>query len=107
MLTHHLEIEFPADIGTNGGIASADFTISNPFGATIKLESLIANATHRGLYLGIINIASLSPTIVAPGHANTTSYYVPLNFDIEPIHIIQLLSMLGWYHCFVESFFRC
>ena len=89
------DIEFPTNIATNGGIAQADFGLANPFGATITLESVIANATHNGFYLGIIDIPSLSNPIVADGHKNITSPFEPLEFDIDPVHIIQLLAMLG------------
>ncbi|KAF8314052.1 hypothetical protein DL93DRAFT_2167525 [Clavulina sp. PMI_390] len=88
-------IEFPANIATNGGIAQANFVLDNPFGVTITLESLIANATHNGLYLGVINQAHLSPEFVATGYKNTTSPYYPLDFDIDPVHIIQVLAQLA------------
>lgn len=88
-------IEFPTTIATNGGIAEATFGLANPFGVTIRLESVIANATHKGFYLGVIDVPQLSSPIVDPGHTNITSPQLPFQFDIDPIHIIQLLSMLG------------
>lgn len=99
------DIEFPPTIATNGGIAEASFILANPFGATITLHSIIANATHKGFFLGIIDLPQLPQGLVAPGHTSVTSPLLPLEFDIDPIHIIQLVAMLGmslWHlssHC--------
>jgi hypothetical protein len=89
------DIRFPPNIATNGGVAQDNFELSNPFGATIKLESIIANATHHGLYLGVIDLPQLPAPFVAPGHANVTSPNLPLQFDIDPLHIIQVVTALG------------
>lgn len=67
--------------------------LDNPFGASITLYTIFANATHRGIPLGIIDVSAGNSPIHAPGHSNTTSPLLPLKFNTNPLYIIGLLKL--------------
>ncbi|KZT27986.1 hypothetical protein NEOLEDRAFT_1129882 [Neolentinus lepideus HHB14362 ss-1] len=85
-------LEFPTDI-TQTGIASASFTLANPFTASLNLLEVAASVIYRDLTLGLIDHVdeSLSP-IRADGHSNVTSPSLPFKFNLDPIVIIELLT---------------
>ena len=86
-------LTFPIDI-VKTGIASTSFSLSNPFTASINLLQVGAIATFHGLRLGTIDHVDVSSSpIHAGGHSNITSPSLPLKFNLDPITIIQLLSI--------------
>ncbi|KAF9047294.1 hypothetical protein BJ165DRAFT_1464966 [Panaeolus papilionaceus] len=82
---------FPPNI-VSTGVAQTSFILSNPFTASINLLRLGATASFHGVTLGTIpsTDASAHP-IRAEGHSDVTSPGLPLNFNLEPTAIIQLL----------------
>jgi len=85
-------LTFPIDI-VQTGIASASFSLANPFTASLNLLKVGATATYHGLTLGIIDNVDISNPIHADGHSTITSSTLPLKFNLEPLNIIQLLSI--------------
>ncbi|KAI6135778.1 hypothetical protein EV401DRAFT_1898270 [Pisolithus croceorrhizus] len=86
-------LEFPLDIAETG-VASAAFTLSNPFTASISLLQVTANATFQNLTVGSINHINLSSSpITASGHTNVTSPSLPFEFNLDPLTIIELISV--------------
>jgi hypothetical protein len=86
-------LTFPIDI-VKTGIASASFSLSNPFTASINLLQVGAIATFHGLRLGVIDHVDISSSpIHAGGHCNITSPSMPLKFNLDPLIIIQLLEI--------------
>ncbi|KAI0305626.1 hypothetical protein B0F90DRAFT_1815219 [Multifurca ochricompacta] len=84
-------LEMPANI-TRTGIASASFTLDNPFTASINLLELASTVTYQQLTLGKINHVDLSSSPVhANGHSIITSPQLPFEFNMDPLTIIQLL----------------
>ncbi|KAF8891683.1 hypothetical protein BD779DRAFT_1661547 [Infundibulicybe gibba] len=84
---------FPVDI-VQKGIASATFTLANPFTASINLLQVGATATFHNLTLGTIdNVDVSSNPIHADGHSSVTSQPLPLHFNLDPLVIIQLLTV--------------
>ncbi|KAF9222628.1 hypothetical protein BS17DRAFT_802839 [Gyrodon lividus] len=91
-------LEFPTDI-VQTGIASTSFTLSNPFTASINLLEMSATATFQNLTVGTINhVDRSSDPIHADGHSNITSPTLPLNFNMDPLTIIQLISISAQEH---------
>jgi len=83
---------FPLDI-VKTGIASSSFTLVNPFTASINLLKVGATATFQGIVLGKINNVDVSSTpIHAGGHSAVTSPMLPMEFNLQPLSIIQLLT---------------
>ncbi|KAG5653629.1 hypothetical protein H0H81_011855 [Sphagnurus paluster] len=84
---------FPLDI-VKTGVASTSFTLANPFTASINLLKIAATASYHGVVLGKINAidASAHP-IHADGHGSVTSPLLPLQFNTQPLAIIQLLTV--------------
>ncbi|KAF8160985.1 hypothetical protein B0H34DRAFT_699004 [Crassisporium funariophilum] len=86
-------LSFPINI-VKTGVASTSFTLSNPFTASINLLKLAATATFHDLTLGKIpTIDASAHPIRAEGHGDVTSPGLPLNFNLEPSTIIQLLLL--------------
>ncbi|KAI6121372.1 hypothetical protein F5141DRAFT_1186618 [Pisolithus sp. B1] len=86
-------LEFPLNIAETG-VASATFTLSNPFTASINLLQVTANATFQNLTVGSINHIDLSSNpIIASGHTNVTSPSLPFEFNLDPLTIIELISV--------------
>ncbi|KAG6854052.1 hypothetical protein C0991_011030 [Blastosporella zonata] len=86
-------LSFPIDI-VNTGVATTSFTIANPFTASINLLTVGATATYHGILLGTINnVDTSSNPIHASGHSSVTSPTLPLEFDLQPQAIIQLLTI--------------
>ncbi|KAJ7675082.1 hypothetical protein B0H17DRAFT_1161695 [Mycena rosella] len=87
-------IEFPTDIVTTG-IAEAAFTLANPFTASINLLTVGATATFQGLTLGTITADVSSNPIHADGHSSVTSSFLPMKYNLQPLVIVQFLSILA------------
>ncbi|KAF9484474.1 hypothetical protein BDN70DRAFT_872495 [Pholiota conissans] len=86
-------LSFPTDI-VNTGVASTSFTLANPFTASINLLQLAAKATFHDLTLGNIpHIDTSTNPITALGHGSVTSPTLPLDFNLDPTTIIQLLLL--------------
>lgn len=86
-------ITFPIDI-VKTGVASTSFVLANPFTASINLLKIGATATFHGVVLGKINnIDASSHPIHADGHSSVTSPQLPLEFNLQPLAIIQLLTV--------------
>ncbi|EGO25193.1 hypothetical protein SERLADRAFT_448192 [Serpula lacrymans var. lacrymans S7.9] len=86
-------LEFPTDI-VQTGIASTTFTLNNPFTASINLLEVTATATFHNLTLGAIeHVDRSSDPIHADGHSNITSPSLPFNFNMDPITIIDLITI--------------
>ncbi|KAF9562634.1 hypothetical protein CPC08DRAFT_706528 [Agrocybe pediades] len=84
---------FPTDI-VKTGVASSSFTLANPFTASINLLKLAATAKFHNLTLGTIPTTDASAhPIHADGHGQVTSPSLPLNFNLDPATIIQLLTI--------------
>ncbi|KAF8840051.1 hypothetical protein BDN67DRAFT_1054007 [Paxillus ammoniavirescens] len=91
-------LEFPVDI-VQTGIASTSFTLSNPFTASINLLEMSATATFQNLTVGTINnVDRSSDPIHADGHSNITSPALPFNFNLDPLTIIELISVSAQEH---------
>lgn len=90
-LIQSASLTFPTDI-VNTGIAATSFILANPFTASINLIQVSATATFHNLTLGSIpNTDESAHPIVASGHGSVTSSSLPLNFNLDPPTIIQLL----------------
>ncbi|KAF5386260.1 hypothetical protein D9615_002421 [Tricholomella constricta] len=86
-------LTFPLDI-VKTGVASTSFTLTNPFTASINLLKVGATATFHGIVLGKIkDFDASSNPIHAGGHSTVTSPTLPLEFNLQPLAIIQLLTL--------------
>jgi hypothetical protein len=54
---------------------------------------VFANATYNGVFLGTINFDESSSPIHAAGHSKITSPTLPLKFNLNPLSIVELLSI--------------
>ncbi|KAG6813669.1 hypothetical protein H0H92_008517 [Tricholoma furcatifolium] len=86
-------LSFPTNV-VQTGLASTSFTLADPFTASINLLTVDATATYQGILLGKIDNVDLSsnPFHVA-GHSSATSPTLQMEFNIEPLSIIELLSV--------------
>jgi hypothetical protein len=90
-LLSSVSLTFPQNI-VSTGVASTSFVLANPFTASINLLKVGAVATFHGLTLGTISdFDTSSNPIHADGHSSVTSPSLPLNFNLDPKAIIQLL----------------
>ncbi|GLB37240.1 putative protein of unknown function (DUF3712) [Lyophyllum shimeji] len=86
-------LTFPLDI-VKTGVASTSFTLANPFTASINLLKVGATASFHGIVLGRINNVDISSKpIHAGGHSSVSSPTLPLDFNLQPLAIIQLLTV--------------
>lgn len=83
-------LDFPIDIAETS-IASATFTLQNPFTASINLVNVLARATFQGIFLGDIDVQNLNPVINAPGKTTITSYSLPFNLVTDPKQLIRFI----------------
>ena len=84
-------LELPTDIAQTG-IASASFTLDNPFTASINLLEVTSTVTYQQLTIGTIDHVDLASSPVhANGHSSITSPQLPFKFNLDPLTIIQLL----------------
>lgn len=91
-------LEFPVNI-VQSGIATTTFTLLNPFTASINLLKVSAKATFNNLTVGSIdNVDRSSDPISAPGHTNVTSPSLPLEFNLDPYTIIEMISVSAKEH---------
>ena len=94
-LIRSASLTFPTNI-VNTGVAATSFTLANPFTASINLIQLSATATFHNLTLGSIpDTDESSHPIVASGHGSVTSSSLPLDFNLDPPTIIQLLLIMS------------
>ncbi|KDQ27871.1 hypothetical protein PLEOSDRAFT_1112748 [Pleurotus ostreatus PC15] len=92
-LVQSTSLSFPIDI-VETGIASATFTLANPFTASINLLRVGTVVTFHGLTLGKIDNVDISSSPVhADGHSTATSPSLPFTFNLEPSNIIRLLTI--------------
>ncbi|KAF9051008.1 hypothetical protein BDZ89DRAFT_1056905 [Hymenopellis radicata] len=84
-------LTFPIDI-VKTGIASASFTLANPFTASINLLTVGTTATFQGIVLGIINADVSSNPIHADGHSSVTSQTLNMDYNLNPLSIIAFIS---------------
>ncbi|KAF5389363.1 hypothetical protein D9757_004389 [Collybiopsis confluens] len=84
-------LTFPTDI-ISTGIAQTQFTLANPFTASINLLTVSASATYQNISLGTIDADESSNPIHADGHSNVTSPTLPFKFNLDPVSIIELLN---------------
>ncbi|KAG6878541.1 hypothetical protein C0993_004439 [Termitomyces sp. T159_Od127] len=92
-LIKSVSLTFPTDI-VKTGVASSTFTLANPFTASINLLKVGATATYHGIQLGKINSVDVSSNpIHANGHSTVTSPNLPLEYNLDPMATIQLLSI--------------
>jgi hypothetical protein len=54
---------------------------------------VFTNATYKGVFLGTINVDESSSPIHADGHTNITSPTLPLKYNLDPLSIVQLLTL--------------
>jgi hypothetical protein len=86
-------ISFPIDI-VQTGIATTSFTLANPFTASINLLRVGASATYHDILVGTIdNVDTSSNPIHADGHSSVTSPNLPLKYNLNPLSIVQLLTV--------------
>jgi hypothetical protein len=92
-LIQSASLTFPIDI-VKTGVASTSFVLANPFTASLNLLQVGATATFHGILLGKINNIDVSSNpIHANGHSSVTSPILPLQFNLQPLAIIQLLTI--------------
>jgi hypothetical protein len=85
-------LELPTNI-VQTGMASASFTLDNPFTASINLLEITATITHEHLTIGkIVHVDLSSSPVHANGHSSVTSPQLPFKFNLNPLTIIHLLS---------------
>ncbi|CAA7259257.1 unnamed protein product [Cyclocybe aegerita] len=90
-LIESVSLVFPLNI-VDTGIASTAFRLVNPFTASINLLRVSAVASFHGITLGTLpSIDASAHPIRAEGHGSVTSPALPLNFNLNPINIVQLL----------------
>lgn len=84
-------LELPLDIAQTG-IASASFTLNNPFTASINLLEVTSTVMYQQLTIGTIDHVDLASSPVhANGHSIITSPQLPFKFNLDPLVILQLL----------------
>ncbi|ESK92921.1 hypothetical protein Moror_8994 [Moniliophthora roreri MCA 2997] len=83
---------FPTDI-VQTGVAQTSFELANPFTASINLLEVHADAVYHDLRLGTIDTDVSSNPIHADGHSTISSPTLPINFNLDPSTIIQLLKI--------------
>ena len=85
-------LSFPKDI-VKTGVAEASFSLSNPFTASIELQTVNASASYGPVYVGGFDHVDLSSSPMSvPGHDNGTSSKLPFDFNMDPLSIIELLE---------------
>ncbi|KAJ7668375.1 hypothetical protein DFH06DRAFT_1181491 [Mycena polygramma] len=87
-------IKFPTDI-VQTGLSQAAFTLANPFTASINLLKVGATAVFHNLTLGTIDADLSSNPIHADGHSSVTSSFLPMKYNLDPLVIVQFLTILG------------
>ncbi|KAH0589321.1 hypothetical protein H2248_005083 [Termitomyces sp. 'cryptogamus'] len=92
-LIQSVSLSFPTDI-VQTGVASTAFTLANPFTASINLLKVGATATYHGIQLGKIDSVDVSSRpIHAVGHSTVISPNLPLEYNLDPMATIQLLTI--------------
>ncbi|KAG8213768.1 hypothetical protein J3R82DRAFT_10478 [Butyriboletus roseoflavus] len=91
-------LKFPTNI-VQTEVASTSFTLANFFTASINLLEVTATATFQNLTVGTINNVDLSSnSIHMGGHSNITSPALPFNFNLDPLMIIELITISAQEH---------
>lgn len=91
-LIKQVSLTFPINI-VDTGDATASFTLSNPFTASINLLRVGATAMFHDITLGSVpNIDISAHPVRAEGHSEVTSPGLPFKFNLDPVAIISLLQ---------------
>ena len=91
-LIKSVSLTFPKDI-VQTGRASASFTLSNPFTASVNLLRMSGSSSFQSIDVGSIpNTDVSSNPIHVDGHSEATSSGLPFNFNRDPVTIIKLLK---------------
>ena len=91
-LVSSVRLELPINI-VQTGMASASFTLDNPFTASIDVLEVTTTVTYQQLTIGKIDHVDLSSYPVrANGHSTVTSPQLPFRFHLNPLTIIHLLN---------------
>ncbi|KIY74263.1 hypothetical protein CYLTODRAFT_363931 [Cylindrobasidium torrendii FP15055 ss-10] len=88
------DISFPLDI-VQTGTAQADFTLDNPFSASINIVNLDTNAYYKSHFLGEIKADTSGSPIHADGHGSVTSQKLDMDYNLNPVDIINFLTQLA------------
>ena len=91
LLITEAALVIPKDIAQTS-IASATFTLRNPFTASINLLQVLADASYQGIFLGRIDENLRNRVITAPGRTTITSYPLPFRFNLDPKNLIRFVS---------------
>jgi hypothetical protein len=88
-----VSLTFPTDI-VSTGVASASFTLVNPFTASINMLRVSSTAHYHNLTLGTIDNVDISgDPIHAGGHSTVTSPTLPLKFNLDPLNIVEIITI--------------
>ena len=88
-------LQVPKNIAQNGGVASTEVVVANPFTASLNIIKVKADAIYNDLTIGTINDDLTNDPIRAPGHQSTTSQAIPITLDIRPKALVQLVLELS------------
>lgn len=88
-----VSLTFPTDIASTG-VASASFTLVNPFTASINMLQVSSTAQYHNLTLGAIDNVDISGNpIHVGGHNTVTSPTLPLKFNLDPLIIVEVITI--------------
>ena len=91
-LIKSVSLTFPKDI-VETGIATASFTLSNPFTVSVNLLRMSGSGSFQGIDVGSIpNTDVSSDPIHVDGHSEATSSGLPFEFTRDSVTIIKLLK---------------
>ncbi len=86
-------LTFPIDI-VSTGVASASFTLVNPFTASINMLEVSSTAQYHNFTLGTIDNVDISENpIRVEGHSTVTSPALPLKFNLDPLTIVEVITI--------------
>jgi hypothetical protein len=87
-------LEVPKNIAQDGGVASVNVFLANPFTASINILNLQAAANFDGITVGTINtnLAATNNIFSAPGKVTTESNAIPFNINIDPKNLIRFIE---------------
>ena len=76
------------------GVASASFTLVNPFTASINMLEVSSTAQYHNFTLGTIDNVDISENpIRVEGHSTVTSPALPLKFNLDPLTIVEVITI--------------
>ncbi len=88
-------LEVPRDIAQNGGVATTQVIVDNPFTASLNIIRVKAQAEYAGATIGTVDADLGSNPIRAPGKQVTTSQAIPITLDIRPKSLVRLVLALA------------